>query len=83
MILREKQQNTFADTQALEKEVDNIVYRLYHLSPEEIDFIEHYGDKPAEEPEEKPKKPAKPKGTKVKTTVTPSSTSDDDEEYLD
>ena len=81
-ILREKQQNAFADTQALEKEVDNIVYQLYGLSPEEIDFIEHYHDKPAEEPEEKPKNSSKPKSTKAKPTPTSSPTSDDDN-YLE
>lgn len=61
-------------------EIDTIVYNLYGLSPEEIDFIEHYGDKPVEEPEEKPKKVSKPKGAKA--TVQSSLASSDDE-YLD
>ena len=57
-------------------------YSLYGLSPEEIDFIEHYGDKPVEEPEEEPKKSAKPKSTKAKPTPTSSPASDDDN-YLE
>lgn len=62
--------------------LNEIIYSLYGLSPEEIDFIEHYGDKPAEEPKEKPKKSAKPKSTKAKPTPTSSPASDDDN-YLE
>ena len=65
-----------------QREVNQTVYQLYHLSPEEIDFIEHYHDKPAEEPEETPKKSSKPKSAKAKPTPMPSSTSDDDD-YLE
>jgi len=31
------------DTSAVEKEIDQMAYMLYGLSPEEISFIEEYG----------------------------------------
>lgn len=39
-ILTAKQSNPLADTSALEKEIDNLVYQLYKLTPDEIALIE-------------------------------------------
>ena len=67
------------------KAIDRAIFELYNLTEDEIKHIGFidYHDKPTEEPEEKPKKVSKTKSTKVKPAHTPSSTSDDDEEYLD
>ena len=35
-----KQRNGEADTNALEREIDQLVYALYDLTPEEIDLVE-------------------------------------------
>lgn len=40
-ILNIKQQNPKADTSALEKEIDQMVYKLYNLTPEEIEIVEN------------------------------------------
>jgi hypothetical protein len=40
-ILTEKKQNSFADTSDLEAEIDQLVYRLYDLTEEEIEIIEN------------------------------------------
>ncbi len=39
-ILVHKKQNPSADTSALENEIDQLVYALYHLTPEEIAIVE-------------------------------------------
>jgi hypothetical protein len=39
-ILTIKQSNPLADTSSLEKEIDNLVYQLYELTPDEIALIE-------------------------------------------
>lgn len=39
-ILSAKKQNPKSDTSAWEKEIDNLVYQLYELTPEEIEIIE-------------------------------------------
>jgi len=39
-ILTLKKQNPKADTSALEKEIDQLVYALYNLTPEEIALVE-------------------------------------------
>ncbi len=39
-IIEAKKENTNADTQKLEKQIDDLIYKLYKLSPEEIDIIE-------------------------------------------
>jgi len=39
-ILASKQQNPQADTGKLEREIDELVYKLYNLTPEEIKIIE-------------------------------------------
>jgi hypothetical protein len=39
-LVEVKQANPQADTCALEKEIDNLVYLLYELTPEEIATIE-------------------------------------------
>jgi type I restriction-modification system DNA methylase subunit len=39
-ILAAKQRNADADTRALEREIDNLVYALYGLTPEEIQIVE-------------------------------------------
>ena len=39
-ILTTKKQNTEADTTELESQIDNLVYKLYDLTPEEIKIIE-------------------------------------------
>ncbi|MEP0860503.1 MAG: class I SAM-dependent DNA methyltransferase, partial [Ignavibacterium sp.] len=39
-ILSAKKQNPQADTSVWEKEIDNLVYQLYELTPEEIEIIE-------------------------------------------
>ena len=36
----QKRTNEKADTGALEAEIDQLVYKLYHLTPEEIQIIE-------------------------------------------
>ena len=36
----EKKQNHQADTSALEHEIDNLVYKLYDLTPAEISIVE-------------------------------------------
>ena len=40
LILVAKQSNPQADTNALEKEIDDLVYQLYELTPEEVAMIE-------------------------------------------
>lgn len=35
-----KHNNTKADTSALEREIDNLVHKLYDLTPDEISIIE-------------------------------------------
>ena len=39
-ILKVKQTNAFADTSALESEIDRLVYQLYGLTEEEIAAVE-------------------------------------------
>jgi hypothetical protein len=39
-ILAAKQRDTEADTSALEREIDELVYALYALTPEEIQLVE-------------------------------------------
>ena len=39
-ILAAKQQDAAADTSALEREIDQLVYALYGLTPEEIQIVE-------------------------------------------
>ncbi|BDQ02294.1 N-6 DNA methylase [Ignavibacterium sp.] len=39
-IITAKKQNPQSDTSAWEKEIDNLVYQLYELTPEEIEIIE-------------------------------------------
>jgi len=39
-ILAAKKQNPEADTSQLEKEIDQLVYRLYGLTEEEIEIVE-------------------------------------------
>jgi hypothetical protein len=39
-ILAAKKRNPEADTSALEREIDQLVYRLYGLTEEEIDVVE-------------------------------------------
>ena len=39
-ILKEKENNVYANTSQLEKESDKLVYQLYNLTPEEIKIIE-------------------------------------------
>ncbi len=40
-ILIEKQNNTNSDTTILENQIDNLVYKIYDLTPEEIKIVEH------------------------------------------
>ena len=42
-ILAAKQANPAADTRALEREIDQLVYALYDLTPEEIAIVEGTG----------------------------------------
>jgi type II restriction/modification system DNA methylase subunit YeeA len=42
-ILEIKRQNSKADTRELEREIDEIVYKLYGLEKEEIQIIEESG----------------------------------------
>lgn len=39
-ILATKQRDPEADTSALEREIDRLVYKLYGLTPEEIKLVE-------------------------------------------
>ena len=39
-ILAVKQRDAEADTSALEREIDELVYALYGLTPEEIQIVE-------------------------------------------
>ena len=39
-ILTAKQRDAEADTSALEREIDELVYALYGLTPEEIQIVE-------------------------------------------
>ena len=39
-ILAAKQREAEADTSALEREIDELVYALYGLTPEEIQIVE-------------------------------------------
>jgi hypothetical protein len=41
-IILQKQRNADADTVALEREIDQHVYKLYNLTPEEIRIVENY-----------------------------------------
>ncbi len=42
-ILAAKQRDASADTSALEREIDELVYALYGLTPEEIKIVEDAG----------------------------------------
>ncbi len=42
-ILSAKQQGASADVSALEREIDQLVYALYGLTPEEIKIVEEAG----------------------------------------
>ena len=42
-ILAEKQKDSNADTSALERQIDEMVYELYGLTPEEIAVVEGKG----------------------------------------
>jgi hypothetical protein len=44
-ILLAKKENEDADTKQLEKEIDQLVYGLYDLTPEEIEIIENSSKK--------------------------------------
>jgi len=44
-ILAAKKQNHQADTSEYEKQIDQLVYKLYGLTPEEIKIVENYGAK--------------------------------------
>ncbi len=39
-ILAAKQKDPSADTSALERQIDKMVYALYDLTPEEIEIVE-------------------------------------------
>jgi hypothetical protein len=39
-ILEDKQRHAGADTSAREREIDQIIYAIYSLTPEEIDIVE-------------------------------------------
>lgn len=39
-ILSQKQQSSLTDTSKLERQIDDLVYKLYNLTPEEIAVIE-------------------------------------------
>jgi hypothetical protein len=39
-ILPAKQRDAAADVSALEREIDQLVYKLYDLNPEEIQIVE-------------------------------------------
>ncbi len=39
-VLDAKKQNQNADTSALESEIDQLIYQLYDLTPEEIAIVE-------------------------------------------
>lgn len=40
-IILSKQDDSSADTSSLENEIDQLVYKLYDFSQEEIDFVEN------------------------------------------
>ena len=42
-MLAAKQRDAGADTSALEREIDELVYALYGLTPEEIKIVEEAG----------------------------------------
>lgn len=67
-----------------DRKVDDLeIYQLYGLTPEEIDYIEHYGEAPQEEvPEKKSAKPKSKRPTSQKPTLT-SSPEDDEDDYLE
>lgn len=44
-ILTSKQKDPNADTSALEKQIDQMVYKLYSLTPEEIEIVENSSKK--------------------------------------
>jgi adenine-specific DNA-methyltransferase len=44
-ILTSKQQDAEADVSALERQIDQLVYGLYGLTPEEIQIVEGTGDR--------------------------------------
>ena len=44
-ILVGKRRDAGADTRALEREIDQLAYRLYGLRPEEIKLVEESGQK--------------------------------------
>jgi hypothetical protein len=46
-ILAAKTKNAGADVSALEQEIDELVYTLYALTPEEIQIVQGEGEKPA------------------------------------
>ncbi|NCO37026.1 MAG: hypothetical protein AUJ92_15505 [Armatimonadetes bacterium CG2_30_59_28] len=39
-VLRAKQRDAVADTRALQREIDQLVYKLYDLTPDEIEIVE-------------------------------------------
>jgi len=44
-ILTSKQKDPNVDTSALEKQIDQMVYKLYSLTPEEIEIVENSSKK--------------------------------------
>lgn len=64
-ILAAKKQNPNADTSALEAKIDQLVYKLYGLTEEEIAVVENRGKEEATQKVEKSRRIAKPKATQV------------------
>ena len=64
-ILAMKKSDSEADTSALEAEIDQLVYKLYNLTPEEIAVVEGTEAKKGGDKRAKPNG----KGTKVKDTA--------------
>lgn len=65
-ILAAKKKDPNADTSALEAEIDQLVYKLYDLTPEEIATVEggakkEVGRASGEKPAAKQRRAAKPK----------------------
>ena len=60
-ILASKAKDREADTLALEASIDQLVYKLYGLTEEEIAVVEGTGEKPPSVPKsERPRRIAKP-----------------------
>ncbi len=81
-ILVEKKRNPEVDTSSLESEIDQLVYKLYGLTEEEIAIVEGRDKKEEEAGKEESVKPSR-RGGRAAPPVPRPKTSEDEEEELE